>query len=59
MLTPLHRVVSVRPLVQCQHRGAATNIPWRKAMVESAGTTKSALFHHFDGKQALGYAVMD
>jgi uncharacterized glyoxalase superfamily protein PhnB len=22
-------------------------------MAESAGTTKGALFHHFDGKQAL------
>jgi TetR/AcrR family transcriptional regulator, transcriptional repressor for nem operon len=28
-------------------------------IVEQAGTTKGALFHHFDGKQALGYAVLD
>ena len=28
-------------------------------IVESAGTTKGALFHHFDGKQELGYAVVD
>jgi AcrR family transcriptional regulator len=28
-------------------------------VVEAAGATKGALFHHFDGKQALGYAVMD
>jgi TetR/AcrR family transcriptional regulator, transcriptional repressor for nem operon len=28
-------------------------------IVEAAGTTKGALFHHFDGKQELGYAVMD
>jgi TetR/AcrR family transcriptional regulator, transcriptional repressor for nem operon len=28
-------------------------------IVESAGTTKGALFHHFDGKQQLGYAVVD
>src|SRR3954454_6240440 len=28
-------------------------------IVQSAGITKGALFHHFDGKQALGYAVMD
>jgi AcrR family transcriptional regulator len=28
-------------------------------IVESAGTTKGALFHHFDSKQALGYAVLD
>jgi AcrR family transcriptional regulator len=27
-------------------------------IVESAGTTKGALFHHFDSKQALGYAVL-
>jgi AcrR family transcriptional regulator len=25
----------------------------------AAGTTKGALFHHFDGKQALGYALVD
>jgi len=25
----------------------------------AAGITKGALFHHFDGKQALGYAVVD
>lgn len=28
-------------------------------IVEAAGTTKGALFHHFDGKQKLGYAVVD
>jgi TetR/AcrR family transcriptional repressor of nem operon len=29
-------------------------------IVEAAGTTKGALFHHFaDGKQELGYAVVD
>jgi TetR/AcrR family transcriptional regulator, transcriptional repressor for nem operon len=28
-------------------------------IVETAGTTKGALFHHFDGKQQLGYAVVD
>ena len=28
-------------------------------IVESAGVTKGALFHHFAGKQALGYAVVD
>jgi TetR/AcrR family transcriptional regulator, transcriptional repressor for nem operon len=28
-------------------------------IVEVAGTTKGALFHHFDGKQELGYAVLD
>jgi TetR/AcrR family transcriptional regulator, transcriptional repressor for nem operon len=28
-------------------------------IVESAGTTKGALFHHFAGKQDLGYAVVD
>jgi TetR/AcrR family transcriptional regulator, transcriptional repressor for nem operon len=28
-------------------------------IVAAAGTTKGALFHHFDGKQQLGYAVMD
>jgi len=28
-------------------------------IVEMAGTTKGALFHHFDGKQQLGYAVLD
>lgn len=28
-------------------------------IVEAAGTTKGALFHHFAGKQALGYAVVD
>lgn len=28
-------------------------------IVEAAGTTKGALFHHFDGKQQLGYAVVD
>jgi AcrR family transcriptional regulator len=28
-------------------------------IVETAGTTKGALFHHFDGKQELGYAVVD
>src|SRR5215475_5941277 len=29
------------------------------AIVEAAGTTKGALFHHFAGKQELGYAVVD
>jgi TetR/AcrR family transcriptional regulator, transcriptional repressor for nem operon len=28
-------------------------------IVELAGTTKGALFHHFAGKQELGYAVVD
>jgi len=28
-------------------------------IVEMAGTTKGALFHHFNGKQDLGYAVVD
>jgi len=28
-------------------------------IVETAATTKGALFHHFAGKQELGYAVMD
>jgi AcrR family transcriptional regulator len=28
-------------------------------IVEAAGTTKGALFHHFAGKQELGYAVLD
>jgi AcrR family transcriptional regulator len=28
-------------------------------IVEQAGITKGALFHHFDDKQHLGYAVMD
>jgi AcrR family transcriptional regulator len=28
-------------------------------IVEAAGTTKGALFHHFESKQALGYAVVD
>jgi AcrR family transcriptional regulator len=28
-------------------------------IVETAGITKGALFHHFAGKQELGYAVLD
>jgi AcrR family transcriptional regulator len=28
-------------------------------IVEAAGTTKGALFHHFAGKHELGYAVVD
>jgi TetR/AcrR family transcriptional regulator, transcriptional repressor for nem operon len=28
-------------------------------IVKQAGATKGALFHHFDGKQQLGYAVVD
>jgi TetR/AcrR family transcriptional repressor of nem operon len=28
-------------------------------IVEAAGATKGALFHHFESKQALGYAVLD
>lgn len=28
-------------------------------IVEAAGVTKGALFHHFTGKQELGYAVVD
>src|SRR6476661_11034278 len=27
-------------------------------IVEEAGTTKGALFHHFEGKSDLGYAVV-
>jgi AcrR family transcriptional regulator len=29
------------------------------SMVDEAGITKGALFHHFAGKQELGYAVVD
>lgn len=29
------------------------------SIVSAAGVTKGALFHHFEGKQALGYAVVD
>jgi TetR/AcrR family transcriptional regulator, transcriptional repressor for nem operon len=29
------------------------------AVVERAQVTKGALYHHFDGKEALGYAVVD
>jgi AcrR family transcriptional regulator len=28
-------------------------------IVEAAGATKGALFHHFEGKQQLGYAVLE
>ena len=28
-------------------------------IVEAAGSTKGAIFHHFSGKQELGYAVVD
>src|SRR5437867_11643614 len=28
-------------------------------IVDMAGTTKGALFHHFAGKQELGYTVVD
>src|SRR6266542_3689869 len=28
-------------------------------IVEMAGTTKGALFHHFGGKHELGYAIVD
>src|SRR5262245_38002431 len=28
-------------------------------IADMAGATKGALFHHFDGKNALGYAVVD
>jgi AcrR family transcriptional regulator len=28
-------------------------------IVEAAGTTKGALFHHFEGKSDLGYAVLE
>jgi len=28
-------------------------------VVDEAGTTKGSVFHHFDGKNALGYAVVD
>jgi TetR/AcrR family transcriptional repressor of nem operon len=30
-----------------------------EAIVEGAGVTKGALYHHFGSKQALGYAVVD
>jgi TetR/AcrR family transcriptional regulator, transcriptional repressor for nem operon len=30
-----------------------------EAIVDGAGVTKGALYHHFAGKQALGYAVVD
>jgi TetR/AcrR family transcriptional repressor of nem operon len=29
------------------------------AIVDAAGVTKGALYHHFENKQALGYAVVD
>jgi TetR/AcrR family transcriptional regulator, transcriptional repressor for nem operon len=29
------------------------------AILEKAGVTKGALYHHFDNKEALGYAVVD
>lgn len=28
-------------------------------IIEDAGVTKGALFHHYDGKQALGFAVVE
>jgi TetR/AcrR family transcriptional regulator, transcriptional repressor for nem operon len=28
-------------------------------IIESAGMTKGALYHHFTGKEALGYAIVD
>jgi TetR/AcrR family transcriptional regulator, transcriptional repressor for nem operon len=28
-------------------------------IVKEAGTTKGSVFHHFEGKNALGYAVVD
>ena len=28
-------------------------------IIEDAGVTKGALFHHYDGKQALGFAVIE
>ena len=29
------------------------------AILAAAGVTKGALYHHFDGKEALGYAIVD
>ena len=31
----------------------------RAAILAAAGVTKGALYHHFDNKEALGYAVVD
>jgi len=30
-----------------------------ETIIDSAGVTKGALYHHFTGKQALGYAIVD
>src|SRR5437868_13313109 len=30
-----------------------------KAILDRAGVTKGALYHHFESKEALGYAVVD
>lgn len=38
----------------CSFKGTSVN-----QIVETAGITKGALFHHFKGKNELGYAVVD
>lgn len=43
-----------REFYQNGYQGGSLN-----RIVEAAGTTKGALFHHFSGKAELGYAVID